>query len=133
MSGVHRYDFNVSVLELFNGRAFGWFKLKVCKPWPSRYGYDDDDFSRYWSRGENDDDDDDGNDHDFEKHERDDEARCVGRPSRFVATTFTFMRFSDDPAFVPGPGSFQRKMMDTRRHRPYLCDGLCAWHFFCGS
>jgi hypothetical protein len=112
MSGAHRYDFNFSVLELFNGRAFGWFKLKVCTPVTSRYWRDDDDFSRYKSRGEDDDDDDDRNDHDFDRHEHDNEGRCAGTPGRFTATSFAFVRFSDDPAFVPGPW-WQRKMMDT--------------------
>jgi hypothetical protein len=109
MSGLHRYDFNFSLLELFNGRAFGWFKLKVCQPVPPRRGHDHDDFSKYKSRGEDDDDDDDRNDHDFEKHEHDDEGRCAGAAGRFFATTFSFVRFSDNPAFVPGVGRNQPK------------------------
>jgi hypothetical protein len=124
MSGVYRYDFNISVLEIFNGKALGRFKLKICQPMPRRRGHDDDDdFTSYRSHGENDDDEDDGNDHDFEKHERDDEGRCAGTAGRFFATTFTFVRFSDDPAFVPGGGRISRRMMDTA-----VFAGVGAWN-----
>jgi hypothetical protein len=101
-SGPFRHDFNFSIREFADGTARGWFRLQVCQPERRRGRHGDDE--NELDRRRDGEEDENGESHDLEKHDDDDQGRCMGRRNRFAAQTFASTHFSNDPSFVPGPG-----------------------------